>query len=37
MEHGYPTPIVDLKLAADNTKALFKTINASSAAQKVNY
>jgi hypothetical protein len=37
MEHGYPTPIIDLKLAADNTKALFKNLNTSSAAQGINY
>jgi deoxyribodipyrimidine photo-lyase len=37
MEHGYPTPIVDLKLAGDNTKALFKSLNASSVAQGMNY
>jgi hypothetical protein len=36
MEHGYPTPIVDLKLAGDNTKALFKNLNASSVAHGMN-
>lgn len=33
MECCYPTPIVDLKMAADNTKTLFKNLKGPSAAQ----
>ena len=36
MQHGYPTPIVDLKIAAEHTKALFKNLNVSPAVQGIN-
>ncbi len=35
LEHGYPTEIVDLKIAAEKTKALFKNLSSSPAAERM--
>lgn len=35
MKYGYPTPIVDLKIAAEHTKVLFKNLNVSPAVQGI--
>jgi deoxyribodipyrimidine photo-lyase len=36
MEHGYPTPIIDLKIAAVHTKALFKNLSVLTTAEGMN-
>jgi deoxyribodipyrimidine photo-lyase len=36
MEHGYPTPIIDLKIAAVHTKALFKNLNVLTTSEGMN-